>query len=586
MVAIFVLTGGAAAWTVNQRAEANDRDIAQQDTNFAANRAALEIDEETSELRTTVAALAGNQGLRGVLADPTRCALTFASLGPFSTGRYDVARSDGTIACSSSSSSDIQTASYANRDWFETASKAAVIRAPLADPVTGDPILLVAEPMSGGGGVIVGVASLSPVGPGLAAQLGGRRRLEFLVIAADRQTVITRSIKPGRWSGLSVAGTPFEASAGSPQRLSVDGAPTIYGRAIAADTGWTVFAGDDTASVLAASKTLLEQNLAIIAVGLLILLGATYLLYRSLAKPIQELRRAVRLGIGRENGRRVAVGGPNEVVELASEFDELLASVEAELNERLRAESQVQTLNQVLSERVKEGRKQLRELKRINRERADLSARLRDLLGRQTGTVEAERYRIATEIHDDTIQVIAAVGMRLERLKRGAADERQLVLIGEMEEAVKLASGRLRSLTFDLLPPSLDQPHGLRAAIEESLKQLRTDTGIDYRLIVELERELPTDKKLALYRISQEALANVRKHSEATRVQVEIRDTRGGAQVAVIDNGVGFDLRTITSAPGHLGMVAMQERALGVGGWWRCARERGGGARIEFWVPN
>jgi signal transduction histidine kinase len=456
----------------------------------------------------------------------------------------------------------------------------------LADPVSGAPSLLVAEPMIGGAGVIVGLAALAPVGPALAAQLGGRRQLEFLVLSGDQKTVIARSIHPDQWAGVALDGSPFRPGGDLSRMPSVDGVPTIYGRATAGDSGWTVYAGDDAATVLAASKTLLEANLAIIAGGLLILLGATYVLYRSLAGPIQELRRAVRAGIGRENGRRVRVGGPSEVVELANEFDELLASVEAELNERLRAESQVQTLNEVLSVRVKEGRKQLRELQKIIRERADLSARLRDLLGRQTGTVEAERYRIATEIHDDTIQVIAAVGLRLERLKRGAADERQLTLIAEVEEAVKLASRRLRSLTFDLLPPSLEEPDGLRAVLEESLKQLQDDAGIDYRLLVELDREIPADKRLVLFRISQEALANVRKHSHATLVRVDIKDTRGGVRVVVVDNGVGFDFRKVGSEPGHLGMVAMQERALSVSGWWRCSRVRGGGARIEFWVPN
>jgi signal transduction histidine kinase len=531
--------------------------------------------------------MAVNPRLPAVLTDPTRCALMFSTLGPFSSGRYDVARPDGSVACSSASpNGGSQPASYAGLDWFPSVDSPPDFRALVTDPVSGLPSILATAPMAGGAGVVIGFAALTTIGPALVAELGGRRELEFLVVAKDEQTVLARSINPGHWSGRSLLGTSFNAHTPSAERVSVDGSPTIYGWATAADTGWTVFAGDDTIYALAASKTLLEENLAIIAAGLLILLGATYLLYRSLARPIQELRRAVHAGIGRENGRRPRVGGPSEVVELAGEFFDLLASVEAELNERLRAEGQVQTLNKKLSEQVKEGRKQLRELERINRERADLSSRLRVLLGRQTGTVEAERYRIATEIHDDTIQVIAAVGMRVERLKRRAGDERQLALIAEVEESIKLASRRLRNLTFDLLPPSLDRPRGLQTVLEESLKQLRTDAGLEVRLTDELDRDLPTANKLVLYRIAQEALANVRKHSRATRVRVEIKDTGDGVGIEVIDNGIGFDYKLMTSAPGHLGMIAMQERALSVGGWWRCSGQRGGGARIEFWVPN
>jgi signal transduction histidine kinase len=82
-----------------------------------------------------------------------------------------------------------------------------------------------------------------------------------------------------------------------------------------------------------------------------------------------------------------------------------------------------------------------------------------------------------------------------------------------------------------------------------------------------------------------EALTNVQKHSHATRVRVAATALDGGVVVEVSDDGTGFVVDECLYVPGHLGLLAMKERAQLAGGWCRIVSEPGAGARVEFWVP-
>ena len=87
-----------------------------------------------------------------------------------------------------------------------------------------------------------------------------------------------------------------------------------------------------------------------------------------------------------------------------------------------------------------------------------------DLVGQFAAAGELERRRVAESIHDDSIQVIAAMGMRLQMLRRAVGEPDQLTMLGEAEEAVQLSIARLRHLVFELHPPGLDQ-EGLSVAL-------------------------------------------------------------------------------------------------------------------------
>ncbi len=125
---------------------------------------------------------------------------------------------------------------------------------------------------------------------------------------------------------------------------------------------------------------------------------------------------------------------------------------------------------------------------------------------------------------------------------------------------------------FDLRPRSLDES-GLVAALRESLAHLRAEGPITYWLSGELEPEPPVDVRVTAFRIAQEALANVRKHSRATTCRVTVRRDQRGIVVEVQDDGVGFDPGSEVRSPeGHMGLSAMRERAEGAGGGSACCR--------------
>lgn len=208
------------------------------------------------------------------------------------------------------------------------------------------------------------------------------------------------------------------------------------------------------------------------------------------------------------------------------------------------------------------------------------------LLSRLVNAHEEERSRIAGDIHDDSIQVMTAVGMRLDVLGRDLSDHRQRALLEELEDTVNKAIARLRTLLFELRPPALDR-EGLGAALRLHLEQLREEHGVTYRLENRLRTEPRTETRVLLYRIAQEALTNVRKHARAERVEVVAEDRDGGYLMRVTDDGVGFTVEGEDPYhPGHLGLVALRERAEMAGGWCRVDSAPRAGTTVEVWVPG
>jgi PAS domain S-box-containing protein len=221
---------------------------------------------------------------------------------------------------------------------------------------------------------------------------------------------------------------------------------------------------------------------------------------------------------------------------------------------------------------------------------ADLQQHLaerRRLVARVVRASEEERARIAADIHDDTVQAMTAVGLRLGLLRRRLGDTKHLDALDELEENVRSSISRLRSLIFELRPPELDR-EGLASAVRTRLEQLRDEHGLEFELEAELHREPEPETRTIAFRIVQEALTNTRKHAEASRVQI-VFDTRGvGLFGSVRDDGTGFSMEQLADRRrlGHLGVVAMRERAEVAGGWLRIESAPGTGTHVEFWVPD
>lgn len=209
----------------------------------------------------------------------------------------------------------------------------------------------------------------------------------------------------------------------------------------------------------------------------------------------------------------------------------------------------------------------------------------RELAQKVETAQEEERRQIAADIHDDPIQVMSAVDLRLAML----AEEPETITtaaLGELRSTVRQSIERLRSLVFELRPTALDR-EGLAVAIDQYLAHTSKETGWSYEVIDELTAEPESELRVSLYRIAQEAVANARKHAGARHVSVRLTTAGDGVTVLVADDGAGFDTdRVETPAPGHLGLATMIERAELVGGWCRVSSAANAGTTVECWLPS
>jgi PAS domain S-box-containing protein len=206
----------------------------------------------------------------------------------------------------------------------------------------------------------------------------------------------------------------------------------------------------------------------------------------------------------------------------------------------------------------------------------------RRLLMRLEGAQEEERRRIASDIHDDSIQVISAADLRAQTLARHLEDPEHRRQAEELRDTLHEAVIRLRHLLFELRPPSLDR-EGLVPALRSYVDGLE-GTPIDVES--ELASEPPADIRALLFRIAQEAITNARKHASASRIVVTLSSAEGGVRLRVSDDGVGFvPPRGAEPVPGHIGVPTMIERAELAGGRCRIESKPGRGTTVDAWLP-
>jgi PAS domain S-box-containing protein len=195
---------------------------------------------------------------------------------------------------------------------------------------------------------------------------------------------------------------------------------------------------------------------------------------------------------------------------------------------------------------------------------------------------EEERRRIAADIHDDPIQVMSAVDMRLQLLldHPSRVDAHGL---SELAEDLRRAIDRLRNLLFELRPVALEL-EGLVPAIAMYAEHAGKETGWTWEISNTLTSEPPDEARVTLYRIAQEAIGNARKHADATRLDVSVATDGDGIRLAVADDGRGFDVNA-KPVPGHLGLSTIAERIQLAGGWFRIRSVPEGGTTVECWLP-
>ena len=180
---------------------------------------------------------------------------------------------------------------------------------------------------------------------------------------------------------------------------------------------------------------------------------------------------------------------------------------------------------------------------------------------------EQERKRWARELHDDTLQGLAGLGVVLGSAMRTGSEEAMRAGIGRAQEQIREEVAKLRGLISELRPAALDEI-GLRAAVEGLVQRTAATQGLAVSTVISLASDrgaprLPAEVESTAYRIVQEGLTNAAKHAGASEVEVHIEEVDGRLDVAVRDDGRGFE----PSAPrSGFGLTGMRERVEMLGG--------------------
>ncbi|TET51460.1 MAG: response regulator [Anaerolineales bacterium] len=252
--------------------------------------------------------------------------------------------------------------------------------------------------------------------------------------------------------------------------------------------------------------------------------------------------------------------GANDYVTKPFKNPELLARVEAQLRVK-RLQDERDRAEQALQRRTKE---------------------LRALTARLAEAEEEHRRRIAQELHDQVGQNLTALGINLNIVRSQLENGENGPIAARLEDSLAIieqTTERIRDLMADLRPPVLDD-YGLVAAVRWYCEQFSSRTGIETTVEGDdPDPRLPTAIETALFRVAQEALTNVTKHSQATQVTVSVTDKGNLVRLVIADNGVGFDA-TDTPPRGGWGLLTMTERAEAAGGRCRIISGRGKGTQI------
>ena len=223
------------------------------------------------------------------------------------------------------------------------------------------------------------------------------------------------------------------------------------------------------------------------------------------------------------------------------------------------------------------------------RELEDEEERRRHVLGALLRAEEDAKAQLASDLHDDTIQVMVAAQLALDRLERAMANSdpaRTLPAVVSARQTIHAATERARHVMFQLRPQVLTE-RGLEAAVRGLLEDAAADGGFRFELTSTVER-YPRALENLCYRVLQEAITNVRKHARARTVSVTLRRHADAIVCEVSDDGIGFDVANALDRDRmrlHLGLESMRERVSVAGGTLDIRTAPGRGATFTFSFP-
>lgn len=217
-------------------------------------------------------------------------------------------------------------------------------------------------------------------------------------------------------------------------------------------------------------------------------------------------------------------------------------------------------------------------------ERKQADEVMRDLSGRLIRAQEEDRARLARELHDDVTQRLARLAIDLGRVEQGLPGRSVSDTLSEVRQGLVSLSADVHDLSYRLHPALLEDL-GLAEALKAECQRFTRQDSLPITLkLGELPAALPEETALCLFRITQEALRNVVRHAQARVAEVSLRPFEGGLQLAVRDDGIGFDPVLERDRP-SLGLASMMERVHLLGGELDVESVPGHGTTLVAWVP-
>jgi signal transduction histidine kinase len=462
----------------------------------------------------------------------------------------------GGLVCSATPARGEEAFARATQRWIAAELAAGRLRPgrPILRTIDGRWVSALAAVVTGGDGTMRGTLALVEL-----PRIVGRAVLPqntVLTVIDDRGTILARTDDPQRWTGRNVGSTGVAALAlrqkeGRTEAVGVDGVRRQYGFTDLPEMGWHLYAGIPTSVVMQPVRSLLVRGLTGAILVVAIVIGVASFFARQIVRPINAVARASHDLAHGSYGTIEHAEGPREMATMASAFNEMVEN-------RARVEAKMQE-----SER-------------------DLKALSDHLLVLQ----ERERTRIARELHDDLGQsltalkmdVVGFLGAHPERPETAPLRERIVRILDSTVTAVQRISAELRPSALDDL--------GLAAALESEARVFEERTGIECELSLDTDAEdLDGERAAAVYRIVQEALTNVARHSDASRVEIRLRQRPSELLLEVRDDGRGMTGEEMDAAA-SLGLIGMRERAAVVGGTLELDGVRGRGTIVTLRVPH
>jgi signal transduction histidine kinase len=213
---------------------------------------------------------------------------------------------------------------------------------------------------------------------------------------------------------------------------------------------------------------------------------------------------------------------------------------------------------------------------------------LHSYIGAITQGQEAERLRLARELHDDTIQSMIALKQRVQLARMPRKKDSPLPELDELESLIEQTIDNLRRTTRALRPIYLEDL-GLMAALEMLVRETGQTSGLQVDFSSSgTERRLPAEVELALYRMAQEALNNTAHHAQARQASVRMEFNPQAAILEISDDGKGFEVPKTPAgftAQGHFGLLGLYERAELIGARLEIVSSPGKGAHLKIYLP-